>query len=263
MKKYLTYFKVNVTIYFVYRLSFVLWRVRSVLGLIIIYFLWNSVYDFKPTVFSYSKDEILTYVLGINILTALILSSRTTDIAGEIVYGDIINYILKPAPFFPMIITKELADKLVNGVFAILEVVFFVWLLKPNIIIQNDITVWFFILAALFIGGTIAFFLSLSLSFAAFWTPETWAPRFIYFVLISLLAGTMFPLDILPKQIYTIFLFTPFPYLMYLPMKIYLTGLSSSIFAMLGVGIIWAVFFYFLARIIWNRGLKEFSFYGR
>lgn len=263
MKKYLTYFRTSIAVYFAYRLSFFLWRVRNVLGFIIIYFLWDSVYSSNQILFSYTKEQMITYVLGVNLANAIIISSRTSDIASEIVQGDIINYLLKPFPFFSFVITKELADKAINGVFAVIELIIFYFLVNPRIFIQPDLAVYPFVFMALVIGATIAFFLSLSLSFAAFWTPEVWAPRFIYFIFISLLAGTIFPLDILPKPLFDLILLTPFPYLMYLPIKIYLTGITPFTLTLFAAGITWAIAFYFIAKIIWNRGIKQFSFFGR
>ncbi|QQG44008.1 MAG: ABC-2 family transporter protein [Candidatus Roizmanbacteria bacterium] len=263
MKKYWLFFKANVDFYFVYRLSFILWRVRNILGFLIIYFLWSSIYSGKTVVFNYTQEQMITYVLAISFTNALIIASRTTDIASEIVSGDIINYLLRPVSFFSLVITKELADKIVNGIAAVIEIVLLVLIFQPHIFIQQNLSVYPFVFAALLIGAAITFFLSLSLSFIAFWTSEVWAPRFIYFVLISMFAGTFFPLDILPPLLYNFLLATPFPYLIYLPTKIYLTGISGDNIKLLGIGIIWAVVFYFVAKKIWQKGLMEFSFYGK
>lgn len=261
--KYTTIFKTQLLIYFTYRLSFVLWRVRNVLSFIIIFFLWNSIYAQKAIVFSYSAEKMLTYILLVNLLNAIVLSTRTTDIASEIVSGDIINYLTKPISFLSTITTRELADKTINTAFAILEVTLLIYFLQPHILIQTEIAVYAVALLALVIGAINAFFISFSLSLVAFWTSETWAPRFIYFILISLLAGTAFPLDILPPTLYTALLLTPFPYLVYLPSVIYLNGLTQQTIFLFMIGTIWAVGIYLFTKFLWNKGMREFSFYGR
>jgi ABC-2 type transport system permease protein len=263
MKKYLEIFRVNLYIYFVYRLSFVLWRVRNVLNFIVIYFLWSSVYDFHRTLFAYSREEMLTYILIISVMNAVIMSTRTTDVAQDIANGSIMNYLLKPFSIFSFVITKELVDKVVNGLFAILEITLFIILINPEILIQTKLSIYPSLLYAIFIGGVISFFISLALSFVVFWTAETWAPRFIYFILVSLLAGTSFPLDILPEKLYSLLLLTPFPYLMFLPVKIYVNGVTSQTATLLTIGTIWAIALYFFVQLLWKKGIKEFSFYGK
>lgn len=205
----------------------------------------------------------MTYVLGITIAGAIVLATRTTDVANEIVSGNIINYLLKPLPFFSFVVTKEAADKAVNSISAVLEVVLLIFLFHPQIFIQTHLDAYLLVFIAAVIGSGIAFFLSLTLSFIAFWTAETWAPRFVFFIFITLLAGTFFPLDILPQKLYNVLLLTPFPYLIYLPVKIYLTGFSLTNVKLLFIGLLWAVAFYLIAKFIWNKGIKQFSFYGK
>ena len=97
----------------------------------------------------------------------------------------------------------------------------------------------------------------------AFWTAEVWAPRFIYFILVFVLAGNYFPLDIMPKGLYDFLLWTPFPYFIFLPAKIYLHGVDGNTWNIFLIGIAWIFLTYFIARTLWKKGMKEFSFYGR
>jgi ABC-2 type transport system permease protein len=116
---------------------------------------------------------------------------------------------------------------------------------------------------AVFLGVVISYFIFFSLSSIAFWTPEIWAPRFVFFVLISGLAGGYYPLDIFPKAIYYALLFSPFPYLVYLPAKIYIEGISLSLLPLFTGALFWAMLSIILARAIWRKGLAEYSFFGR
>ena len=256
MKKYFKIFQVSILQYFAYRLSFVLWRLRNVFNLLLIYFLWSGVFGNNQTVFSYTHDKITTYILLLNIISAIVLSTRTTNIASDILTGDIINFLLRPISFFKTIITTELSDKTINLTFSIIEITLLIFLLNLNIFIQTNILNYIFFIIAIFIGASISFFINLSLSFIAFWTPEVWAPRFIYFILINFLAGSFFPLDILPKPIYELFLITPFPYLIFLPIKIYLNGFTWQLVQPLIIGGVWVIVLYYFSRKMWAKGIK-------
>ncbi|MDO8497102.1 MAG: ABC-2 family transporter protein [bacterium] len=263
MNSFLTLFRISLEQYFIYRLSFVLWRFRMVLNFLLIFFLWSAIYENKVSLFGYSRQEMFTYILIMNLLGALLFSSRTGDLAGEIRDGKVINYIMKPFSVLRQLLTKEAADKLINGSFQIVETVSIILIFKPPMFIQSDPFVYVAVLVSLCINILISFLVLYLLSLIAFWTAEVWAPRFIYFIFISLLSGSMYPLDILPKSLYTILLFTPFPYFNYLPTRIYLKGFSVSLIFPFFMSLVWVVILYFLSRKIWNKGMKEFSFFGR
>lgn len=263
MRKYLEVFRTTLGQYFAYRLNFILWRFRMVLNLFIIYFLWQSVFEGRGNLFGYSKTQMLTYILLSSLISNFVLGTRTVDIAGEILSGDIINYLLKPISFFKYYLARDLTDKILNVSFAIIEIFLIIILFKPLVYFQNNISVYLPFIVFIFFGTLISFFISIGLSFVGFWTNEVWAPRFIYFILIVFLSGTYFPLDILPKPIYYFLLLTPFPYFYYLPTKIYLQGINQNLVFEIIICFVWVYLSYNLARFLWHKGLKSYSFFGR
>jgi len=263
MQKYFEIFRVTWAEYLSYRLNFILWRFRVFLNLLIIFFLWSSIYAGQSRLFDYTKVQILTYILLSSLIANFVMGTRTTEIAQQIIQGDIINYILKPVSFFKYYLAKDLADKFINFIFAFFEIGLLIVLFKPDLYIQKDPLALFSFIILFLIGTLISFFINISLSFIGFWTTEVWAPRFIYFVLISFLSGAYFPLDILPKPLYYLLLATPFPYLYYLPTKIYLQGVSTDILYAIALSLTWVYLSYKFSKLLWQKGLKNFSFYGR
>jgi ABC-2 type transport system permease protein len=184
-------------------------------------------------------------------------------VGAEILNGDIINRILKPMQFFLYLMTKEAADKIVNLGFASVEIITLIVLTHPTL--QGVYSPNAFLLAGiqLVIGLILAFWVSFSISMIAFWTAEIWAPRFIYMILVFVLAGNYFPLDILPPIMYKVLLLTPFPYFIFLPARTYLKGPSETWIFEIVISLIWSYIFYKGASWLWKRGLREYSFYGR
>lgn len=263
MKKYFVILKSIIDYYGAYRLSFLLWRFRQVLRLLLIFFLWNSIYTGKGALFGYTKAEMLTYILLSSLVSTIVLASRTQEIAEGILNGDVVNYLLKPISFFKVYFTRDIGDKLLNSLFSIVEIALFVVLLNsPLILSQRENSLILCIFFALN-GIVLFFFINLILSFIAFWSTEIWAPRFIMQILIFFLSGTYFPLDILPRPIYYILLATPFPYLYYLPVKIYLRGPDELFTIQLLMSFVWIFLSYYAAKILWQKGLKSYSFFGR
>jgi len=263
MRKELSIAKTTLAQYLVYRLSFVLWRVRTVFTLLLTFFLWSAAYQSRLKVFHYSKPQINTYILLIFLIGSLVYSSRLGDLASQIRNGTIINYLLKPFPFLRFAFVKEAVDKILNLSFALLEIFILFHIFKPELYWQSSLLSLFFFLVAIVLGSIICFFIFFSITLVAFWSTEIWAPRFVFFVLVSVAAGTYFPLDILPFPLYQLLLLSPFPYFAYLPIKIYLEGINFFYLGLLAISLLWVFISFALARFLWRKGMREFSFFGR
>ncbi len=263
MKKYLIIAYLGIKQVFVYRLSFFLWRIRNIFAIVFVYFLWNSIMIHRTQLFSYSHETLITYILAINLISSFIMGTRTSEIANDILSGDIANDFLKPISYFKYALSKEIADKGINFFFSVIEVVTLILIFKPSILIQTNLLNYLFFIIALVLGVVISFFISLCLSCLAFWSNDIWAPRFIYITITTMLAGSFFPLDILPKFLYNLLLLTPFPYLMYLPTKIFVNGISPQLIFPVVMAVIWAGIMLFASGIIWKSGVKNYNAYGR
>ena len=263
MNKYLQILKVTIDQYFVYRLNFFLWRFRVILNLLLIYFLWSAIYLENREVFGYTQSMMVTYILIISFLSDLVFSSNIHEVGVEIMQGSIINKILKPISFIGYILSREVGDKLVNVICSVIEISILIFILQATLFSPHSSSSTIIAIGMLCIGMMISFFISFSVSMIAFWTSEIWAPRFIYFILVFMLAGNYFPLDILPEWLYKALLFTPFPYFIFIPTQLFLKGPTSLIYVQILIVISWVLISYFFARFLWKKGMKEYSFYGR
>ena len=110
----------------------------------------------------------------------------------------------------------------------------------------------------------ISFSINLMLSFIGFWTPEVWAPRFLFMMIVTFISGSFFPLDLLPPLAYRILLFTPFPYMYFMPTKILVDGVQNAYFIQQCIcSFGWAIGLFYIAKKMWKVGIKDFSFWGK
>lgn len=264
-KKYWQIFKISLEEYFVYRLNFVMWRVRSFVSLLTVYFLWEFASSKTLSIFTYSRSQILTYVVGTHILRSLVMGVRSAGIAGEIASGDLSNYLLKPVSYLKFWFTKDLADKVSNLFFVIFEIVLLVKLFGTPLFWQKDWVYLGLFLVSVPVATVLFYYLSLVLSFIGFWIPENpWPPRFLFNVVTEILSGGIFPLDILPAVFFGVFRFFPTSFLLFGPLNIYLGRLSlGETILNLGAAVVWLMFFYVLANRVWLRGLRVYAAEGR
>ena len=266
MNKYLTVFLVSWQNEFVYRLNFLLWRLRNLLRFSMTYFLWLGIFSTNSNVYGYNQSSMLTYVFMVLFMGTLVLSAPSSDnIGGEIGNGDLSNYLVKPIGYLKYWFVRDLASKSLNLFFALFEL-FLIWFfLRPALFFPSDvfIIIGFLISAILAVG--IYYLLSSLTRFMAFWSPENiWGLAFLLIVLIEILSGGIFPLNILPKWVFVLLQFTPFPYLVYFPITIIsgkLVGLD--LLRILAQSSIWLMIIYFLTKFVWKKGLVVYQSYGK
>lgn len=247
-----------------YRVNFLLWRIRTVVAVLISYFLWSSVIPANGSLFGYSREMMISYILIGPILYSIIFATRTHEISENINSGDLSLWLLKPFGYFKFWFARDLGDKAMNLAFCIVEFSILLVILRPEIFLQTSPFYLGLLLAAICMAVILQFFISCLISMIGFWSPEVWAPRFIFYVLLSFFTGAVFPLDILPGPVYQFLMLLPFAYMQYFPLKIYLGQLSfGEIIQGFGMLIIWIFVFYGALRLSWSKGLKNYTASGR
>lgn len=267
MKKYLTLFKISFEQEFVYRLNFIMWRVRNVLQIFIVFFLWDTVFSGgNVQLFGYDRSTILTYVFGLILVRAFVLSARAVDVAGEISRGELLNYLVKPLNYFRYWLTRDLSSKALNISFAIVESLVLYLLLKPPFFIQTNPLLIVAFIVSVILAMLIYFVILFMTSSVPFWYPEAaWGAHFLVTtIFIEFMTGAMFPLDILPAKLQSILELTPFPYLIFFPLQVYLGKVPAFDIAKgIVISAVWLVILYLLMRTIWRKGIKAYQAYGR
>lgn len=247
-----------------YRMNFLMWRIRTVLQVLTVYYLWLVLIPGSGQFLGYSQAQMLTYVLGTTLVASIVFSTRTHEIGDNINSGDLSLFLLRPVNYFLYWFVRDVADKGFNIMFAVSELVILLFLLKPPIFIQTNPLTLLFFLISIVLAVLLYFYIGSLLGLIGFWSPEVWAPRFILFILLNFFAGSIFPLDILPETIFTIFSYLPFSYLLYFPLKIYLGHINiSAMYFGFSVSVIWIFILYMCVQFVWNRGLKLYTAVGR
>ena len=266
MKKYISVFIIDWQNQFTYRLNFVLWRVRNILRLLMIYFLWNGIFSSNSVVAGYTRPEMLTYVFLVLVITSIVLSAPSADsIGGEIGNGELSNYLVKPISYLRYWFIRDLSSKLLNLSFAVGEICILWLLLRPEITFSTNPLIWLATLLSLILAVPIYFLLSTSARFVSFWMPEnTWGLSFFLIILMEITSGMIFPIDVLPKAGQVILQFTPFPYLIYYPATIFLGKLQGwDLLRILFQSGVWTFVLIWLTQFVWSRGLRVYASEGR
>jgi ABC-2 type transport system permease protein len=249
---------------FTYRAHFLLWRLRSIIAFLAVFFMWNALFMQREAIAGFTKPEMFTYVILGAFLSMVIFSAKSGVIADEIKDGTLSVYLMRPVGYFRSWFMRDAADKLFNIGASILELSVIIYLLAPPMSLSTDGVYLLLTMLSICVAIVMFFVLQIAVAMAAFWLVETWPIRFVYIVLIQFFAGVMFPLSIFPGILGAILQYTPFAYLVYIPVMIYLGkyDILQSI-VQIAIGILWCIVIWIGAHILWKKGLRLYSAVGR
>lgn len=264
LSKHLQIFKITWKSIFVYRINFFVWRFRSVVTFLGIYFFWQAVYLYNQSVGPYQAREMLSYILLSSFLKNFVLSSKTPQLGSDIGTGNLSKHLLQPFKYLKKLFFFDLADKTANVSFLLLELTAIFLILKPPFIIQKNLFYLASFLIAAFLSVFLFYYMSLIIGLLAFWYPEHngWPIRFLFRASNNFLSGSYIPLNVLPT--FLVFLqFLPSAFLVYFPLQIYLGRLTRvRTAAGLGLMLFWIFILKKLTQSLWKKGLKNYSAAG-
>lgn len=263
MGKYLKLLNISWQNGFVYRTSVYMWRIRQFLASLMSLTVWTVIFADNGSFAHYSRAEMITYIFLVAIFQNIILASVLNGLAQDIYSGKISYELLKPVNIYFYLGMQDVADKLKNFAFIVAESVALFFLFKPEVVIPS-LLIFGSVVGLVLMAALLNFLISLLFGALGFWSPETWAPRFLFYMLLEFTAGRLFPLDILPKIIQQLVFLTPFPYLSFVQTQLFLGRVSANEigmhFAILGG---WLLFFAVIVKIIWSKGLKDYAATGQ
>ncbi len=265
MRKYWQVFKLSLEDYFVYRTNFILWRVRSFVFFLTLIFFWQAVFTNKEILFGYSQSQMLAYVVGAVFLRGVVLSSRSSDEFPALnKSGDLAKWLIRPISVFKYFVARDLAAKFFDVVFVAMEIGLVIKIFHMDFYFPKDFVFYPIFVLIVFLSTVLFFWTMVAISSLGFWIEDVWATRWLFgIIFLELMSGVFFPIDVLPETIANIIKLTPFPYLIYFPLKVW-NG-QVGIFQSMGVVFMlffWVVITWFVAKRMWNRGLKSYATFG-
>jgi ABC-2 type transport system permease protein len=240
--------------------EFFLGRLRSIIVLLLLYYVWFALTKNSGRFAGYDAEEIFTYVLGVNILRSIVFGSQSRQVASEINDGWFSKYLIMPINHFWYEFFRQLAERGINLLSSLVEVAIFVAVLKPELYLQRNMPLLIVFIIAVVLAVFLYYVLNYLVSLFAFWSREAMGPKFLFEWILEFASGAYFPLDILSRAVFIVFVFFPFAYLIYFPIIVYLGRCDFwQILTGICLQIAFIIIFGVLARIAWKSGLKRYS----
>jgi ABC-2 type transport system permease protein len=265
MTKYWHVIKIGFQNTMVYRFNFFFRAAFGLIPLLATIYLWQTVYSGQSSsIGGYTLAGMISYYLLITIVDTL--TSVTEDdwqIAGDIKDGNISAFLLKPIDYLVYRFCLFFSGKIIFTAVSLVPVGIFIFFFRAYWVVPPDGLTLACSLVSIVLTALLQFFMSYTMALLAFWLLEVSTIIFILFAFEYLAGGHLFPLNILPPAIAHALNFTPFPYLLFFPVSIYLGQVKgAALWEGLAVQVGWLVLFYCLARLVWNRGIRTYTAVG-
>jgi ABC-2 type transport system permease protein len=263
MRKYLTAYSIALQQVMQRRSTLLMDRVGGVAVIVSLYYFWKALLGQKASFLGYSREQMLSYVLAMNILRSFVFTGRGWELVGEISSGRISSYLVRPLSYHGYSLALDMAQKTVHVAASFLEVGVLVLLVGAPVYLPHKLSSWLLFPAAVGLSSLLFFFLEFIVSSLAFWTSESGGPLMCFQVFLNFAAGTFFPLDVLPKAAQKALALTPFPYMVFFPINIYLErpvpGGAAGTLLVEGA---WLALIVAAAMKVWRVGLDNYAAEG-
>lgn len=260
MQKYLTQMKLSVQRHLIYRARIVIWVVCDLSAYAVMPFLWLAMYGSNGDIGGYTRQGIVSYY----IIAAFVQAASTAHIGGyladDIRTGNLTKDLVRPVNTILTRFFGELSYRFMAIVISCF-ILLGIFLITPNYFpsIPSALSIIFFVLSIL---GAIAlsFFIEIILGLCAFWLGESSTLFRIRWFLEKILSGGLAPLTLLPAFLQTFAYSSPFQYLSFFPIQIYLEKLEpSAILKHFGILGAWIILCAILIVTLWKKGLKRYE----
>ncbi|MBL9135980.1 MAG: ABC-2 family transporter protein [Verrucomicrobiales bacterium] len=266
MSKYWHVINIGIQSTLVYRVNFL---VRALFGLVPLFaliLLWRAIYEGAkgPDVGGYQLSEVITYYLMVNVVVALTaVTEDDWQIAADIRDGRISQFLLKPIDYLKYRLCLFAAGRMVYTAAALVPMGVFLWFQRDHLQAPASAGHFAAFGLALALTALLQFFISFTMALLAFWVLEVATFIFILFAFEYVAGGHLFPLDMLPPTLLKVLHLTPFPYMLYFPVRVYLGRVEGAeLWQGLGIQAFWVLATLGLARWVWSRGLRHYSAVG-
>ncbi len=241
-----------------YRLNFFLQVIGpSLVFFFIKYNLWWAIYNSHQgdTIKGMTFSQMMNYHVWALITSLIFRGYNSNSLAEDIRLGKISTYMIYPFNFWEHQTCQFLAFSSLQ--IFVSSVTFFI-LFAAGIVIFPTFSGVILGLSFSLLAGFLWFVIQYVCGLMAFWLEETWMIRVMTELVVNFLSGNIFPLELYPAKLTVFLKYTPFPYLAYYPIKMFL-GQNDEIILPLIILLIWIGLFSLFASRLWKKGVCNYT----
>jgi len=262
LEKWLATIRISWSKQLAYKLNFLLLVVGPTLVFFFVkYNLWRSIYELQgvETIQGYDLKAMLHYQIWGMIVGFLAQGFQNMNLAEDIRLGRISSYLVYPFGFWQFHTAGFIAFQLLQTLVALVTLA----ILRMTGML--DAWNWLGLLQGIgfsLMMGLFWYQVSFVLGLAAFWLEETWVLRVMFVTIAQFMSGAILPLEIYPDWLVRLLKWTPFPYLTYVPVKVFMGTWNEPLWDGVLTVSVWLGLVGGLSYFVWRRGLRLYTAAG-
>ena len=242
-----------------FRAELILWALSNSLSFILMGVWYQAT---SRADFGLAPIDVIRYFLIVFVIRQLTVVWVIWDFEVDVQRGRLAHHLLAPLDPFWRHLSGHVAERLARLPFSIGLIVLFFVIYPGAFFIPHSIqALWF---AVLVVGAfLLRFVLQYTLALMSFWTERASALETLMFTFYMFLGGAVAPLDVFPAALREVVLYTPFPYLVWMPARALTGGIADAELWRGGLVMsVWFIGVVVVSRVIWRLGLRRFSAMG-
>jgi len=242
-----------------YRAETVIWMISGSLPLVMMA-MWIGLAA-GGSVGGYGAADFAAYFLVVFLVRQLTVVWVIWELDHEIRLGELSPKLLRPIDPLWGHVAANLAEKLVRLPLVLVPVFAGLWWAGARLPLTLESLAGF----GLLVGGawTIKFFQQYATGLLTFWTDQSVGLERVWFTVSMVLSGALAPLDLFPEAVRGVLPYTPFPYLVDVPVQVLLGRLGGAeLLQAFAVQAAWALAFVVASRLLWRHGLARYGAVG-
>lgn len=264
MKKYSIIIKNEVQRQFTYRASIAAYAFGNIAELVALTVIWTIVYRNIDVIKDYSAHEMISYVVFAWFFSFLTTTySFEQNVARDIHLGTLSSLLVKPQSYIRYVMAVATGRITIAFLIVLVQGIIVFSFFRNSLVFSLDFGTILLLVCMLVATYFINLFLSIIISFIAFWTMEINGTYYSLKVFSKFMSGTFFPISLLPVFFVKVSFFLPFVYTIYIPVQLYLGKISfMEGLRGLAIEILWLVVLYVIIKVVWRFGLRKYESVG-
>lgn len=267
MRKSWVLFTISLQDAFSERGSAIVWAFLDFLWPFVNLFIWVGIYQgqggAEVTIGGFSLSQMLTYYLGVALISAVAVSHQEYEIIRDIQSGDLSTYLLKPLSYVKFQLITSISWKILKGSIIFPFILIAIILFKDHISFNLNPTTALVFIGVLVLSFLLYFLNALIFGLLTFWVDEPGGFIEMNEIARSLFSGMALPLVFLPGPFFVISNILPYKYFYDFPLRILSGKLGTTeILNGLLMQFVWIFIFYTTYKVMWRRGISKYSAFG-
>ncbi len=232
---------------------------------ILSYSLWFAIFEFNGVekMGGYDLTNFIHYYLTAVLVAKAMLGEDIGFLSREIYDGTLNRFIVYPVSIFQYKHITYLVYSLFNNCQLFAIFLFNYFYLHPTPLSEIPWSSYLLGVFASLLSSSLFFMMGCILESIAFWADYIWSLMVLLRMTTNFLGGTLIPLTFYPEWAQEVLKFTPFPYIVTFPIKVFMNDFDS-IYYLKNCAIIcvWYFIFYLIFRLVWRKGQLKYTGVG-